>query len=205
MNAIQPVSHYLSTHHLGNWYCAAVSVEASTRSLFHLIKAIVNLTKGFFNALSANDNGESVITRILTLSKKIQVDHQGFFKKGALELEEMGEDFFNAVLHGFGAFNPIAGVTIPILTTITMFFINDNDQESAVCKRYYTGHVINSMTKSFIEGSIYQFAVNTGVPNRAAIITSGVLAGYAAFYALGISPLATLYQHKWLPITHTFG
>ena len=131
MNALQHVSGYLSTHHAGNWSCAAISLEASLNGLVDLIQAVVFIYHGIFKA-PPNENKDLHLFR--KIISRIKSDRHSQFKNAKREITEAGRDILNASIYGIGAVNPIAGVVIPITIITTKLFQSYKD-DTAVEKK----------------------------------------------------------------------
>ena len=200
MNPAHLVTNYLSTHHLGNFYCGAIAIEATGRGLTHLVLGIIKVAQGYFDQMNPSPEGEetrptfkgkaSSAAKSLwnKVSKNVVPEDSGedHFARAKVEFLGAGQDLMNAGIFTIGAFNPLAGVLIPVIT-IAASIINDNSRANdTVSKRYTTGAYLNLLPELIFNGASQQLSVNTGFSKQTSVVATGALMSYAACYALGI-------------------
>lgn len=163
----QDLANYRANSHIGSIYCAAIASEAALHGFSQMAIGITLAFGSVFN------------------DELIPQAENAIFHAGAHTV--------NVITFGLGAFNPIAGVIVPIAMSIISDSFDTDTQLST--KRYIFGSLSIAPSR-FISGAVKQISHNLCLPEKVTTVATGMLLMGGAFYALNLSPLTPLIDFK---------
>lgn len=184
----------ISSTHIGSFYCALIASEAAVRTVIFTACGIINAVKTVFEG---------------TLERSE-------FNRAARYFEIAGRDAFNTATYGIGALNPVAGVIVPAVSFVS------NLRQDVVSRgyilgamvvppetridRYWIPRAIEWVPVRIVNGIYSQFETYlpfTSERLHYQILTAAMIG--LGFFALGVSPFASLSTYKFFPIRLTIG